>query len=126
MSLKTQWFTEVIPAKPSGRYAHIIALRTTDSYALFQTDGELNTARVPAGLQDTRLMTRLTLFKRKQTTPERLTGREWLRRYNILSPELPDEKAKQETDKLAGYKARLFVRGESRWQLRFLRPGEPE
>lgn len=99
MSLKTQWFTQVIPAKPSGRYAHIIALRTTDSYALFQTDGELNTARVPAGLQDTRLMTRLTLFKRKQTTPERLTGREWLRRYNILSPELPDEKAKQETDK---------------------------
>jgi hypothetical protein len=34
--------------------------------------------------------------------------------------------AKQETDKLAGHKARLFVRGESRWELRFLRPGEPE
>ncbi len=98
MSLNAQWFPEVIPAKPSGHYAHIIALRVTDSYALFQTDGELNTARVPAGLADTALMTRLTLFKRKQTTPERLTGREWLRRYNILSPELPDEKAKAEAD----------------------------
>jgi CRISPR-associated protein Csc2 len=98
MSLNTQWFPKVIPPKPSGYYAHIIALRVTDSYALFQTDGELNTARVPAGLDDTTLMTRLTLFKRKQTTPERLTGREWLRRYGILSSELPDEKAKKETD----------------------------
>jgi hypothetical protein len=34
--------------------------------------------------------------------------------------------AKRETDKLAGHLARLFVRGESRWQLRFLRPEEPE
>ena len=98
MSLNTQWFHESIPAKPSGRYAHIIALRVTDSYALFQTDGELNTARVLAGLDNTDLMTRLTLFKRKQTTPERLTGREWLRRYDILSPELPDEKVKAEVD----------------------------
>lgn len=98
MSLNTQWFHEAIPAKPSGRYAHIIALRVTDSYALFQTDGELNTARVLAGLENKDLMTRLTLFKRKQTTPERLTGREWLRRYDILSPELPDEKARAEVD----------------------------
>ena len=98
MSLNAQWFPEVIPAKPSGHYAHIIALRVTDSYTLFQTDGELNTARVPAGLEDTTLMTRLTLFKRKQTTPERLTGREWLRRYDILSPELTDEKAKTDVD----------------------------
>jgi CRISPR-associated protein Csc2 len=98
MSLDTQWFPQVIPAKPLGHYAHIITLRVTDSYALFQTDGELNTARVQAGLQDTSLMTRLTLFKRKQTTPERLTGREWLRRYGVLSPDLPDEKAKAEAD----------------------------
>jgi len=34
--------------------------------------------------------------------------------------------SRRETDKLAGRKARLFVRGESRWELRFLRPGEPE
>jgi CRISPR-associated protein Csc2 len=92
MSLNTQWFPKSIPAKPSGHYAHIIALRVTDSYALFQTDGELNTARVPAGQEDATLITRLTMFKRKQTTPERLTGREWLRRYDILSPEIPGDK----------------------------------
>jgi hypothetical protein len=30
-------------------------------------------------------------------------------------------KAKRETDKLAGRRARLFVRGESRWEIEFLR-----
>lgn len=98
MYLNTKWFPKAVPAKPSGQYAHIIVVRVTDSYAVFQTDGELNTARVQAGLVDASLMTRITLFKRKQTTPERLTGREWLRRHGILSPELPDEKAKSETD----------------------------
>jgi hypothetical protein len=32
--------------------------------------------------------------------------------------------ARQETDKLAGRKARLFARGESRWEILFLKPGE--
>jgi len=32
--------------------------------------------------------------------------------------------ARQETDKLAGRRARLFVRGQSRWELLFLKPGE--
>ncbi len=98
MSLNTQWFPAAVPAKPSGHYAHIIVLRVTDSYALFQTDGELNTARVRAGLQDASLMTRLTIFKRKQTSPERLVGRELLRRYNFLSSEPYDDKAKLEND----------------------------
>jgi hypothetical protein len=31
---------------------------------------------------------------------------------------------RRETDKLAGRTARLFVRGESRWEIDFLRPGE--
>jgi hypothetical protein len=34
------------------------------------------------------------------------------------------EKARAETDKLAGRTARLFARGESRWEIVFLRPGE--
>ena len=34
--------------------------------------------------------------------------------------------AKRETDKLAGRKARLFVRGQSRWDIHFLKPGERE
>ncbi len=32
--------------------------------------------------------------------------------------------AKRETDKLAGRVARLFVRGVSRWEVVFLKPGE--
>lgn len=98
MTLNTDWFPTAVPAKPSGRYAHVIVLRETTSYAVFQTDGELNTARVSKGLADPEIMTRLTIFKRKQTTPERLNGRELLRRYGHLSDQPYDDKAKKETD----------------------------
>ena len=83
----TAWFPQEIPPKPNGYYAHIVTLRVTDSYALFQTDGELNTARVRAGEQTPGFMSRIEIFKRKQTTPERLVGRELLRRYSFLSAE---------------------------------------
>ncbi|MFQ5858358.1 MAG: type I-D CRISPR-associated protein Cas7/Csc2 [Anaerolineae bacterium] len=85
--LNTDWFPKDVPSKPSGYYAHLILLRVTDSYPLFQTDGELNTARVQAGRQASDIVTRITMFKRKQTTPERLTGRELLRRYGLLTEE---------------------------------------
>jgi len=91
--LKEDWFLEQVPGKPMGRYAHIVALRVTDSYPLFQTDGELNTARVPAGEAHPEFLTRIAVFKRKQTTPERLVGRELLRRYGFLSGEEADGKA---------------------------------
>jgi CRISPR-associated protein Csc2 len=81
-----------------GRYAHIVMLRVTDSYPLFQTDGELNTARVRAGEEDPEMVTRLTIFKRKQSTPERLVGRELLRRYGFLSGEMADGGGKLATD----------------------------
>lgn len=76
-------FQESIPRIPGAKYAHFVVLRETDSYAVFKTDGELNVARVRAGLKDSKVISRLVLFKRKQTTPERLTGRELLRRYDI-------------------------------------------
>lgn len=77
-------FQDTIPNIPQAKYAHFIVLRETDSYAVFKTDGgELNTARVRAGLENSEPITRLVLFKRKQTTPERLTGRELLRRYGV-------------------------------------------
>ncbi len=98
--LASDWFVPQVPGKPMGRYAHIIMLRVTDSYSLFQTDGELNTARVRAGVNDPSLMTRLTVFKRKQTTPERLVGRELLRRYGLLSADAADGKATEGTDHL--------------------------
>ncbi|MBW4575143.1 MAG: type I-D CRISPR-associated protein Cas7/Csc2 [Aphanothece sp. CMT-3BRIN-NPC111] len=76
-------FHTEIPAKPMGKYAHFITIRVTESYPLFQTDGELNKARVRAGIQSKETISRLALFKRKQSTPERLTGRELLRNYQI-------------------------------------------
>lgn len=95
-SLNQEWFPAKVPPKPSGYYAHIIMLRVTESYPLFQTDGELNTARVNAGVQDQNLITRLTIFKRKQTTPERLVGRELLRHYGFISPDVVDTSDKAE------------------------------
>jgi CRISPR-associated protein Csc2 len=76
-------FHTEIPAKPMGKYAHFITIRITESYPLFQTDGELNKARVRAGVNNSEAISRLAMFKRKQSTPERLTGRELLRNYQI-------------------------------------------
>src|SRR5258706_14672708 len=82
-------FQQDIPKFPMGKYAHIITLRETNSFALFQTDGELNISRVSLGRKEQTPGTRIVLFKRKQSTPERLTGREllrrngWVRKFNI-------------------------------------------
>jgi CRISPR-associated protein Csc2 len=73
-----------IPKLPMGKYAHIVLLRETNSFALFQTDGELNSSRVSLGVKEQAAGTRIVLFKRKQSTPERLTGRELLRRYGLV------------------------------------------
>lgn len=77
-------FQREIPNLPSGKYAHIVLLRETNSFALFQTDGELNICRVSLGRKEQAAGTRIVLFKRKQSTPERLTGRELLRRYGVV------------------------------------------
>jgi len=76
-------FLDTIPKAPEGRYAHIVMIRETESYPVFQTDGTLNIANVKRGLQQTDPLIRLAMFKRKQTSPERLTGRELLRRTGI-------------------------------------------
>lgn len=99
-TLKHDWFIKQVPGKPMGRYAHIITVRVTDSYPLFQTDGELNTARVTTGIASTDPMTRIAIFKRKQSTPERLAGRELLRRYGFISGDASDDKAETGSDGL--------------------------
>src|SRR5512133_1679557 len=96
-TLNPESFPKDVPGKPMGNYVHILLLRVTDSYSLFQTDGELNTVRVRAGVANNGILTRLTLFKRKQTTPERLAGRELLRHYGLLSGEV-SEKSDTGTD----------------------------
>lgn len=94
-------FPKEVPPRPMGYYAHIILLRETDSYALFQTDGELNTAQVHAGVEQPDILSRITMFKRKQTTPERLIGRELLRRYGLTSMQMSekDSKSKRADDR---------------------------
>ncbi len=77
-------FVDAIPQRPMGKYAHIVLIRETQSFPLFQTDGGLNTVRVSAGLEHPESMARIMLFKRKQSSPERLTGRELLRRYKLV------------------------------------------
>ncbi|WP_029682017.1 type I-D CRISPR-associated protein Cas7/Csc2 [Picosynechococcus sp. NKBG15041c] len=84
-SIDSKFFHTEIPSKPMGKYAHFLTIRVTESYPLFQTDGELNKARVTAGVEDQSLMSRLAMFKRKQSTPERLVGRELLRNYGIIT-----------------------------------------
>lgn len=82
-TLDSKFFHNEIPAKPMGKYAHFVTIRITESYPLFQTDGELNKVKVRAGIQHAEAISRLAMFKRKQSTPERLTGRELLRNYKI-------------------------------------------
>lgn len=84
-SLKPEFFHSAIPELPMGKYAHLVVIRETHSFPLFQTDGELNTAYVKAGLTHPQSCARITMFKRKQTSAERLHGRELLRRYNLIT-----------------------------------------
>jgi len=82
-----KFFHAEIPYKPMGKYVHFLTVRITESYPLFQTDGELNKARIRAGVKDRTTISRLSMFKRKQSTPERLVGRELLRNYSLITAE---------------------------------------
>ncbi len=103
-------FHAAIPELPMGKYAHIIMNRQTDSYPLFQTDGELNMVRVSSGLVQSNqaAMTRIVMFKRKQTTVERLTGRELLRRYGVIAANTED--ASQGKSKYCEYNSINFCK----------------
>jgi CRISPR-associated protein Csc2 len=86
-TVSSQFFHTEIPYKPMGKYVHFLTVRVTESYPLFQTDGELNKARVSSGIKTKEAISRLTMFKRKQSTPERLVGRELLRNYGFMTAE---------------------------------------
>lgn len=75
------------PRLASGKYIHFLMLRHSQSFPIFQTDGILNTTRTQAGLATKESVSRLVMFKRKQTSPERLTGRELLRSFSLINPE---------------------------------------
>ncbi|WP_373526712.1 type I-D CRISPR-associated protein Cas7/Csc2 [Nostoc sp.] len=86
-TVEPKFFQSEIPYKPMGKYVHFLTVRITESYPLFQTDAELNKARVRAGVKDKTTISRLSMFKRKQSTPERLVGRELLRNYGLMTAE---------------------------------------
>ncbi|MBA3920505.1 MAG: type I-D CRISPR-associated protein Cas7/Csc2 [Nostocaceae cyanobacterium] len=87
-SLRLQFQTN-FPRLATGKYIHFIMVRHSQSFPIFQTDGILNTARTQAGLgtsdESKKQISRLVMFKRKQTTPERLAGRELLRALELTS-----------------------------------------
>jgi CRISPR-associated protein Csc2 len=85
-NLKSEFHT-ALPRLASGKYVHFIMLRHSQSFPVFQTDGVLNTTRTKSGLSTPEMMSRLVMFKRKQTTPERLSGRELLRSLCLTSAE---------------------------------------
>ena len=89
-TLKSQ-FQPAFPRLASGNYVHFIMLRNSQSFPVFQTDGVLNTARTQAGLENRDYISRLVMFKRKQTTPERLAGRELLRSLDLTSANSEDK-----------------------------------
>lgn len=83
-TLKSEFHT-AFPRLASGKYVHFLMVRHSQSFPVFQTDGVLNTVRTQAGLETKDAISRLVMFKRKQVTPERLSGRELLRSLSLTS-----------------------------------------
>lgn len=79
-------FTSSIPYTPTGRYASILLLRETKSYAVFTTEGgeQQDVETTQAGLEHPERADRLVMFKRKQVAPERRTGKALLRQYGAF------------------------------------------
>jgi len=80
-------FSPALPKTPAGRFASILLLRETKSYAIFTTEGgeQQDVEQTQAGLTShERSIDRLVMFKRKQVAPERRTGKALLRQYGIF------------------------------------------
>lgn len=50
-TVDSKFFHSEILYKPMGKYIHFMTIRVTGSYPLFQTDQELNKAKVRAGIK---------------------------------------------------------------------------
>lgn len=72
---------------PKGRTIGLVVLRTTQSETIFRTEGTgepMCTESVQAGIENTAIIPRLVITKRKQVAPERRKGREFLRSHELL------------------------------------------
>jgi CRISPR-associated protein Csc2 len=87
-----QYFVPSIPRTPTNRYASIILLRETQSYAIFTTEGgeQQDVEQTQAGLTRPESISRLVMFKRKQVAPERRTGKALLRQYEVFPYAIQD------------------------------------
>lgn len=81
-----QYFVPSVPRTPTNRFASVILLRETKSYAIFTTEGgeQQDVEETQAGLKHAELTSRLVMFKRKQVAPERRTGKALLRQYGVF------------------------------------------
>jgi CRISPR-associated protein Csc2 len=81
------YMLEAYTNNPQGRYVSLLLVRRIESEAIFRTEGSgeaQNKEFVHAGLEDQALIRRVVISKRKQTAAERRTGRELLRRNELL------------------------------------------
>lgn len=90
MSIISQYADHFLPAYsnyPQGRYISLLIVRRIESEAIFRTEGSgepLSKEFVHAGLAGDDVIQRVVISKRKQTAVERRTGRELLRKYDLL------------------------------------------
>lgn len=90
MSILTQHSHHFAPGYsnyPQGRYITLIVARWIESEAIFRTEGSgepLSKEFVHAGIAHPETIQRVVISKRKQTAVERRTGRELLRRHELL------------------------------------------
>lgn len=92
-----QHFLPAYSNYPHGRYISIFLLRRIESEAIFRTEGSgepLNREFVHAGAKaGDEIIQRVVISKRKQTAVERRTGRELLRKNDLLFTD-PNQKAR--------------------------------
>ncbi len=90
MSILNQYASHFLPTYsnyPHGRYVTLIVARWIESEAIFRTEGSgepLSKEFVLAGQNGGEPIQRVVISKRKQTAVERRTGRELLRRHELL------------------------------------------
>ena len=89
-------FSPDLPKTPMGRFASVILLRETKSYAIFTTEGgeQQDVEQTQAGLTSRERIDRLVMFKRKQVAPERRTGKALLRQYGVFPYAIVNEGTK--------------------------------
>jgi len=103
MSVLEQYKEHVLPQYsnfPKGKYVTLMTVRKTESETILRTEGSgegLTKEFVRLGMApvNQEIAQRVIISKRKQTAPERRTGRELLRAYDLL---FVNDKSKDKTD----------------------------